>query len=91
MADVYAALAHFRKAREHIEKAEAALTSPDPAGRRVLDVVTGEMTLAGIVKATGLQHETVAQACSRLVKRGELRRVRHGVYAPRKRAGEGSP
>lgn len=91
MPDVETALQHFRAARAHIEKAEAALTAPDPAARKVLDVVQGERTLATIVQATGLSHDAAAQACSRLVRRGELRRVRRGVYALPKGAGEGRP
>lgn len=82
MPDINAAKAHFRRAREHIKKAEAALDAPDPATAKVLATVTREMRLAEVIKATGLVEDVAAQACARLVRRGELRRVRTGVYAP---------
>lgn len=91
MPDVDTALAHFRRARAHLDLAEAALEAPDPGPAKVLAVVAGEMTLGAIVKATGLTMTAAAQACSRLARRGELQRVRHGVYAPKAGAGEGSP
>lgn len=91
MPDVDSALAHFRQAREHMKKAEEALLAEDPAAKKVLDAVTGEMTLGAIVKATDLTKTAAAQACSRLTRSGAIRRVRHGVYAPKAGAGEGSP
>lgn len=65
-------------------------TAPQPAPRSspaapvwpFVIAVTREMRLAEVIKATGLVEDVAAQACARLVRRGELRRVRTGVYAP---------
>lgn len=89
MPDVDTALRHFRKARQHIDAAEAALRADDPTARKVLDAVAGETPLVAIQRATGLNYDAAAKACSRLVRRGDLRRVRLGVYARPSGAGEG--